>query len=317
MAPTEPRRVVLVLGAGASVDYGYPSAARLRDDITGRAQCLQDHQRNQKMQEHLRVIGWEQDNIDEFTAAFLRSGQPSVDAFLERRQNFMTIGKQAIAAVLMAYENERELHRVADPKRWYDFLWERIDGGAEGFLRPPAGIVTFNYDRSLEQYLGMALQDSYEQLSDGDVQKRLQSLNIIHVHGTLGQPPFLHLGARRYGGKFTAMDVVDTAKKIKIVDKDTDVEADDDFSRARAELDEANTVCFLGFGYHDANIQRLDLPQILPKTDRVFGTVYDLLTNEMKSAETRLGMNGSLPRVNDDEASQYDCLKYLRRFDVL
>ena len=49
----------------------------------------------------------------------------------------------------------------------------------------------------------------------------------------------------------------------------------------------------------------------------MFGTVYDMLPNEIKSAETRLGMNGSLPRVSDDDARQYDCLKYLRRFDVL
>lgn len=314
MTPTEPRRVVLVLGAGASVDYAYPSAAQLRDDITGRAQDFHDHQRNQKMQERLSKIGWEEDQIGEFTAALLRSGKPSVDAFLEGRRVFRTIGKQAIAAVLMSYENEMELYRVADPKRWYDYLWDRIDGGAEGFLRPPAAIVTFNYDRSLEQYLGMALKDSYE-LSDREVEKRLQSLNIIHVHGTLGQPPFLHLGAKRYGGRVGTVDVVHAAEMIKIVDKDTDVAADPDFSRARAELDEANIVCFLGFGYLDANIQRLDLPKILPKTDRVFGTVYDLLPNEIKSAETRLGMNGSLPRVSDHE--DYDCLKYLRRFDVL
>ena len=43
-----------------------------------------------------------------------------------------------------------------------------------------------------------------------------------------------------------------------------------------------------------------------------------MLPNEMNTAKNDLGLEEKLPRVRDyEEAAEYGCLKYLRRFDVL
>ena len=93
---------VLVLGAGASYPYGFPTAKDLKQSI-----C------NTFSREGLPAIFRSEDctfapeQFFEFREAFLRAGQPSVDAFLERRQNFLGVGKLAIAFCLMPFETKK------------------------------------------------------------------------------------------------------------------------------------------------------------------------------------------------------------------
>ena len=49
-------------------------------------------------------------------------------------------------------------------------------------------MVTFNYDRYLEQYLGVALRESY-MLDDSAIRTQLATLRFIHVYGTIGGRP--------------------------------------------------------------------------------------------------------------------------------
>jgi hypothetical protein len=108
---------VLVLGAGASCPYGLPTAKELKGLIreafshpTGKA-CQLLGSANHSPQDFFQ-----------FREAFLRSGQPSVDAFLEGRPEFLAVGKLAIAYCLIPFENENKLYDP-DPKRggdWYE-----------------------------------------------------------------------------------------------------------------------------------------------------------------------------------------------------
>jgi hypothetical protein len=80
---------VSVLGAGASYPYGFPTAKGLKELI-----CEQFSSTNARASQFLSFLNPEGSNYApeeffQFREAFLKSGQPSVDAFLERRPEFL------------------------------------------------------------------------------------------------------------------------------------------------------------------------------------------------------------------------------------
>jgi hypothetical protein len=113
---------VLVLGAGASYPYGFPTAAGLRQDICHAFEAPDTNA-------SVLIASYAGGDIDrervfEFRQAFLKSGQPSIDAFLDRRSEFLHIGKLAIAYCLIPYESEQHLY-ARDHQRggdWYQYL---------------------------------------------------------------------------------------------------------------------------------------------------------------------------------------------------
>src|SRR5262249_30503481 len=110
-----------VLGAGASQAYGFPSGAELVDRICKR---LEDPDG-----EAARTLSSLGHNIRNQLAAFRRrlkeSRLNSIDAFLQRRQEYAEVGKAAIAQELLQYETDALLFpsRECD---WYRTLFNEI-----------------------------------------------------------------------------------------------------------------------------------------------------------------------------------------------
>jgi len=111
---------VLILGAGASSPYGFPTAKELKRLIRETF----DHPTSRPCQVLGSSASHSPEEIFEFREAFLRSGQPSVDAFLERRPNFLAVGKLAIAYCLIPFENEAKLYGPVPDRGgdWYEYL---------------------------------------------------------------------------------------------------------------------------------------------------------------------------------------------------
>ena len=80
---------VLILGAGASADYGFPVGRQLLDAV-----C-----QNQTYQA-LEPLEYDYVQAKAFIEALKTSAYSSVDAFLEKFPTFLEIGKAAIAAAL-------------------------------------------------------------------------------------------------------------------------------------------------------------------------------------------------------------------------
>ena len=76
------RPTVLVLGAGASAPYGFPTARELKQLICGA--FVKDSVATRTLHEGSEIP---MNLFIEFRDAFHRSGQSSVDAFLEHRRN--------------------------------------------------------------------------------------------------------------------------------------------------------------------------------------------------------------------------------------
>lgn len=289
---------VLILGAGASRPYGFWLGRELLFKV------VEGLEVNGDINNKLRQVGFDAEELLTFQDQLQKSMQPSVDAFLERRPEFLEIGKAAIATALMPYEQEVALLPRENEPRWYEYLFTKLDAGPERFEQNQLSIITFNYDRSLEQFLFLALKNSYG-FSDSEVVKLLRSVPIIHVHGQLG-PAAFEAGGRQYASPFSNDEIRLTAAGIRIAHETA--EDDEQFGKARDRLASARKICFLGFGYHPANVKRLRLDNLK------HGPIMIACTNGLTEQEQNgvFGMIGGVHRSGSEEA-----LMFLRTHPVL
>lgn len=250
--------------------YGFPSGSKLREWL-----CNPDALRDLQ-------VKFYKDDIDVFCKTFLHSGMQSIDAFLARRgahslyppyennlleqKKFSDIGKAAIALKLIERENHNALFKTKED-HWYQYLWTNLADSLNDFGENKLSIITFNYDRSLECYLLIALQNSF---GIGEIQaaEQLKKIPIIHVYGQLAELP--HMCGDRAESRFFKPDSSDpvsidaAARGIKVIDEGRN--DDSVFGKAKKYLSEAERICFLGFGFDETNVNRLGIKDIL--TDR-------------------------------------------------
>ncbi|MHC4328100.1 MAG: hypothetical protein ACYSWW_08280 [Planctomycetota bacterium] len=289
-------RTVLVLGAGASAPFGFPTGKGLTDQISS-----PDFNNTKGPLDVLKDIGFDTKDIGDFVNALSMSGRPSVDAFLEYRDDFVEIGKATIAALLLPIEktkrvfqpwrwNKQTVHDgQAKEANWYELLFGVLCDGIpfDEVDKNMLSVITFNYDRSLEQYLFIALKNSYNK-SDEECAEKLAKFPIVHVHGSLGQLPWQSGIADSspsvpYDSEGRAVYVRRGTENIRIIPEATrDTE---EFIQARDLISKASRLLFLGFGYHPTNLARLvpELVSIVPKY--VMGTSLGLSYGRKQAVE--------------------------------
>lgn len=134
-------------------------------------------------------------------------------------------------------------------------------------------IVTFNYDRSLEQYLISSLMHSYG-LTKNQSATLLLSIPIIHLYGQLGELPYLNGIGRPYDPAVNPTVLQQCIDGIKIIHDKEQNEAE--FERAFDRFQMAECIFFLGFGYHPMNVKRLRLEEIRNLNEKVIeGTAWE------------------------------------------
>src|SRR5437868_2505685 len=128
-------------------------------------------------------------------------------------------------------------------------------------------VVTFNYDRSFEAALFIAVQKAYN-LTDKEAASYVKSIPVLHIYGQLGELPHLSQNSRPYNPLVHAGIIMQTIDSIKIVHEGKDKEIPE-FQAAREKIEKAKVVCCLGFGYHPENMKRLRLGETLQGNGRV------------------------------------------------
>ena len=281
------RKTVLVLGAGASMPFGFPSGRKLvalivdmlQSDTSPTFELLESH-------------AYEGEHIAEFREHLALSGRSSVDEFLEYRPDFLDVGKEAIAAALLSFEKTTSLFDVNMDNNWYQYLFGQLNTSFDEFGQNELAIITFNYDRSLEHYLFTALKHSYKK-NDEECAERLSRIPIVHVYGKLGQLPWEE---SRYS--LVPYDVLTHANKlglyvgrggenIKIIREN--IENDPEFNQAFELLMAAENICFLGFGFNETNLKRLRIESLCQPNvpDKVIcGTSFGLSQRQIKLVQS-------------------------------
>ncbi|MHC4477051.1 MAG: hypothetical protein ACYTEL_15500 [Planctomycetota bacterium] len=269
------KETVLVLGAGASIPYGFPSGQGLIDLI-----CEGDLDFKRVLAEAGLDSG--EVSVAGFMRALREADPESIDVFLANNPEFQKLGKTAIAATLLPLERESELiekwrdlrlnHQKAKlGGHWYKYLSNLLQANSsfEEFGQNKLSVITFNYDRALEHYLFTTLKASFHKRSGAECAERLNVIKVIHIYGQLGYLPWQAYDGPKipFGGGLPAdhgdwiLTIRRAIQTIKTMSDDFE-EDNPDIKLAREILSTAETIYFLGFGYHPVNLRILGMKSL-------------------------------------------------------
>jgi hypothetical protein len=261
------QKVTLVLGAGASAPYGFPLGRKLMVDVINKLNTSNSGH-DQGFSQVLLRLGFDGQLQSDFAAEMRWAKQSSIDAFVQERQEFLQIGKAAIAAALIPYENlddlvslESEFSSEPTNQRWYTYLLDLL-GESQTFTENHLSIITFNYDRSLEYFIFQTLIHRFN-LAAALAIELLKTIPIIHVYGQLGKFDFeSEANGRPYSTLMDDINVKQCVDEMNLIHEPRD---EDEFAKSKEDvykvLRNTETLIFLGFGYHEKNLERLRLSQ--------------------------------------------------------
>jgi hypothetical protein len=305
------QRTVIVLGAGASVPYGFWSG-----------QGLLDEARKYSAEEFSNVLpvrfGGEAPALHRALRGTLSS---SIDAALETRPRLVDAGKAFMARWLLQCEqnwrdNQRLVEQSHPGQQWHELLWSACDlASLDAFRATPLTLITYNYDRSVEFALTRALQETFD-APPAECAQALDCIGPIHLHGQLGTlPQFPSAGDSviPFGGMGNGVDEGDcltAARGIKIIHEPEPT--DEAFVRARDAIASAVRVIFLGFGYSARNVARLQLQKCMDRGVQLYLCTSGFSTQQVV-AHVRPLFSDWGPRLQHGTENQ-DIVQFFRAF---
>jgi hypothetical protein len=289
------KKTVLILGAGASKPFGFPTGFELSRIMNG---ALQNGAPGYNAL--LEMERYPGQAIDSFRVAFFYSGKNSVDAFLEHRPDFMEIGKAAIAAVLIPYESKAKLFAY-EADNWLRYVFNNLGSSFDDFRMGAISFVTFNYDRTVEHFLFSSLQNAFNKTDDECSALLSEALPVVHLHGQLGSLPWQVKDGRGFAPHLDPATLRKGREGIKIIHEDIRDGRDKEFLRAKKLISGAQTILFMGFGYNKMNVERLGIRDLGKKA---LGTCIGMSNREKDYV---VGISNNSIGLRDG-----DCLEFVR-----
>jgi hypothetical protein len=299
-------KTLLIVGAGASVPYGYPTGNVLKEELF-------DPRNLVNLQNKIHERG-----IELFYQHFEESQQKSIDAFLANRGyhqignsngsvctfgTYAYCGKLAIAHQLIKRENESLIRPKED--HWLEYLWQLMcDVPKAEFQNNKLKIISFNYDRVIEQYFQTALKSSYG-ADYKEASELRKSIEIIHVYGNLQD-----LDERAYGKK--PDDIEKVADCIRVIPEAREAN-DVEFEKAKELIGWADKICFIGFGFDPTNLRRLGFPNHDLSGKKIDSTRYGMFEPDVIDAQKLVGTQF----FNSANHTDAKTLVYIRRTGFL
>lgn len=137
--------------------------------------------------------------------------------------------------------------------------------------------IVFNYDRCVEHFLIHALKRAYS-IRFEDAAALVGKLHIVHPYGSVGdlsQVPFGH----------TRVNAIQLAASIKTY---TEQAGERDVTdKIASEVERAECMIFLGFAYHNQNLQILR-PANRPPGKLIYGTTLAMSNSDMTVVHQQL-----------------------------
>ena len=266
-------KTVLILGAGASVKFGFPTGDTLKSKLRSYLSLRYDFGR--QVEGDLEFGNYLRSKLPAEAEAYVAAGHRIVSAlpaFLSIDECLWThysdtkmvqAGKMAIAAIIADFEARSfiaKLHgRSAEAKAANETLtlhWPHLISQilVSGLRREDAeqiydnlSIISFNYDRcgevAIAASVARGLQIPFEE--SGAIMER--RLKVFRPYGGLGPPANF--------GRLEAWNAIEAAGGIKIYTEKLDDRPD--IQLMRQALREAESIVLLGFGYHSQNMRLL------------------------------------------------------------
>lgn len=129
-------------------------------------------------------------------------------------------------------------------------------------------IVCFNYDRCIQHFLIWAVSSHYS-IHYEKSRMLVENLQILHPYGSIGNLPLAGSEKGIEFGQNSNVEIVSLSESIKTYTEQ--IEDNELLQKVRREVIEAETIVFLGFGFHPQNMNLLS-PIKTTNARRVFAT---------------------------------------------
>ncbi|MEQ9461908.1 MAG: hypothetical protein RIG82_13250 [Phycisphaeraceae bacterium] len=296
---------VLILGAGASVDVGYPLAGGLVDEIVAlshQKEVMSPAEwyaaRDGGEYRYLTSKQQLEEACKEFANKLSASGCPSIDTFLESREDLRVVGKFLIAKIIKHKEYKYPNFNRDGAKKWYQSLLQSIVSGCkdplDAITKTDLRIITFNYDRSLEYFLMSALSERCNISEDAAIAKMRESnLYPLHLHGDLGS-----LETYEYGEIKDDVSIKKASQNIRVVSELNDLSGNErsfvseEFKEANEQLQAAERIIFMGFSYDPISIDRFNFFNNISSKTEIHLLTYKMSKNSLHKLHLMAGKWG-------------------------
>ncbi|WP_438980101.1 hypothetical protein [Polynucleobacter sp.] len=315
------KKTVFILGAGAHIPYGFPGGKNLIEDVVKQ---LNHSQRDndlslkilpQRAGVNIDVV--QEKNINAFIQSLSQAGQASIDSFINANQHmagFDILGKVGIAQTLLKVEEKFIVERSNEKDSnndWFEYLFEKMSDGiskANHFLRDNnISFITFNYDRLLEHKFFNSLKYSFNVESDQKVLEMVRTIPIHHVYGSLGEYDPNNFGQINYWS--SSFKSIQTIHEV-IAGHSAAVKS------AKQQLEQAEKICLLGFGYHKENIELLELPRVIDEINsNVVACRYGVTDEEIRRVTLSNRLRERKLEMGSKDENALDTLRNRQAFD--
>lgn len=339
-------KTVFVLGAGASAEVGLPVGEELKGIIAAKLDIRSDPNQGVNFgDERIKEAFWERDrlrgvvqnDINPYIHAAwrLRDALPlaiSIDNLLDAHRDdelAKVCGKLGIVSSILEAERKSNLSFPAGERqrlvsglaqgtwfaRFLKLLTEGTDKNNVDSIFDNISIVSFNYDRCLEHYLHEVLQIYYA-LESNAITKIMARLKIFHPYGSVGKLPWqeqdqtlqVPYGAERY-------NLLELSKQIKTYNESVDENAE--IEQIAHKIHEANIIVFLGFAFHEQNLNMLD-PKANSMPKRVYATTSGISDSNctiiMSAIGDLLKSNQHMMPAASDFRKKFKCVDLLNEY---
>lgn len=311
-------KTLLILGAGASFPYGYPTAIGLRKFIITEF-------RN-RYSTYLHQIKVPQENLnleiskyDQIIEEFKASSTDSFDLYLTRnRDKYYDIGKFLLSWCILWFEQNSDFNEDMTDSNldWYSKLYKEMTNGIyssselEKFKENELDIITFNYDRSLEEFLFRSLFFSFTG-GRGQVADLVKGINIFHVYGKICN---LQWEDPMHGQKYSTNNVLDLAYDLRNNIQIIYDERKGEIEKIAEMIKSAEKIFFLGFGYSQENLEALGLQSLLNSNQYIYGSAYK--STEAERTKIKRLLHHLNPALSDNhiKIQDLDCVGMWREY---
>jgi len=329
-------RTVFVIGAGANTEIDMPSGKDLKQEIAEHLDFKQIAKGgvsgNMNVYNAMKkYFGINNEHQVFNIAATISEAMPqsiSIDNFLDAHRNEPNInigGKLAIVASILYAESKCHfkyinLYNLWDnilTDTWYPLFFQKISEKCDinEFIERLKNIsfIIFNYDRCFEFYMRYAI-DSYYKTGERSINV-VNQMNIIHPYGVVGDFP-----KTPFGKSLSPSELIEHCKNIRTFTEESE-ETRKERASVKQLIDRANRIIFLGFAYHQTNLDLLfDINKPIPKTavlkptDKIecYGTGKGISENDRKYIQSLLWRID--PRLKESDISGDSCADFFNNF---
>ena len=320
------RKTVFVIGAGGSADFGLPLGSELKTKISDVVGLYYDNKsRNlkkgssfifQTIQELSYQNSEQRRTIDLLWEAGsqIKEAMPqalSIDNFLQvhaKNPEIVVMGKLGIAYSILDAERSSKLQfdksRIENRPNFLTlentWLSEFVKILLEGIERGDTStfknveIVTFNYDRIIEEYLGYAISNQWL-ISIDEAREIVNNISIIHVYGSVGLLPW-QIGDKakiKFGAVTSPSNLNQASSTLRTFGES--YEKNEIQGEILGSVRKSEQIVFIGFSFMSINMKFFAIPE-REKLHAIIATGLGLSKSDRELIETELANLHARPK---------------------